>query len=545
MLQQVKFILVDFCAFVLSWRKKLPIMKFSLVFLFLFFYTTITAFSQQKYWVFFTDKKETTFNPYKYFDVKAIERRIINNLPLSDSTDFPLNENYTINIKKYVQEITGETRWFNALAVIATDEQIQKISLFSFVKETFPIKAVCTEANYGFEPNLPENFEDLLHKQITSMNGNLFIKNNINGKGVRIAIFDGGFPTVDVNPAFEQIRKENRIIKTYDFVKKKDFVYSYNNHGTMVMSCIGGIFNGENIGLATGAEFLLARTEVNREPFSEEENWLAAVEWADKNGADIINSSLGYTNDRYFNEDMDGKKSLVSRAANLAARKGILVVNAIGNDGSGKWKYISAPADADSIISVGGIDPETEYHISFSSYGPTADKRLKPNVSAYGTVIAAGTKNIKMVDGTSFASPLVAGFAACALQLNPKMKCMELFEEIQKSGNLFPYFDYAHGYGIPQADYFIKKRENTTVPTFEFKKDENYVTIIISENLQITPYKMHKYLYYHIENSKGTIDRYAVINVYQKEALKVLLNELKSGETLRVHYIGYTGEFKK
>lgn len=505
----------------------------------------ITALSQQKYWVFFTDKKETTFKPFEYFDTKAIERRIINELPLADSTDFPLNKNYKSSIENSVLEITQETRWFNALAVIATDEQIKNIIKFSFVKDVLPITSICSETNYGFDLTLPENFRDLMHKQIASMNGDLFIKNNINGKGVRIAIFDGGFPKVDVNPAFEQIRKENRIIKTYDFVKKKDFVYSFNTHGTMVMSCIGGKINGENIGLATDAEFLLARTEQNSEPFSEEENWLAAVEWADKNGANIINSSLGYTNDRYFSEDMDGKKSLVSRAANLAARKGILVVNANGNDGSGKWKYVGAPADADSIISVGGIDPDTDYHISFSSYGPTADKRLKPNVSAYGTVIASGTKAMEMVDGTSFASPLVAGFAACALQLNPGMKNMELFNEIQKSGSLFPYFDYAHGYGIPQADYFINKNKADITPTFEFKINGNYVNILISENLKLTPYKLHNYLYYHIENSKGILDKYAVISVYQKEALKILLNELNNGEILRVHYLGYTGEFKK
>ncbi|MBI5218272.1 MAG: S8 family serine peptidase [Bacteroidia bacterium] len=510
----------------------------------LFFVISSVSYAQQKYWVFLTDKKGTAFDPYEYFDTKAIERRIINDVPLLDSTDFPLCDNYKSVINEKVLEITAETRWFNALAVIATQEQIEQVRELNFVKEVEPMTLKIAEAAYGFDTGISPQFMDLLNRQIESMEGSLFEKNNIDGKGVRIAIFDGGFPTVDKNPAFEHIRENGRVIKTYDFAKKREFVYGYSTHGAMVMSCIGGIVQGKKIGLATGAEFLLARTEVNTEPFSEEENWLAAVEWADKNGAQIINSSLGYTNDRYFNEDMDGKKTLVSRAANMAARKGILVINAMGNDGDGKWKYISAPADADSIISVGGIDPDSEYHISFSSYGPTADKRLKPNVCAYGDVIAAGKHALANVQGTSFASPLVAGFAACALQVNPKIKTMELFLQIEKSGNLFPYFDYAHGYGIPRAGYFVTKTNIETQSTFDFKKDDTYLYIIIRDNILTTPFKIHNYLYYHIENTKGTLDKYAVIKVYQKESLKIPLREIKNNETLRVHYLGYTGTFK-
>lgn len=518
-------------------------MKPILVF-FLIFSTLCTSFSQQKYWVFLKDKKGSVFNPFAYFDPKAIERRITNSLPLRDSTDFPINGFYKSEISKAVMEVTGETRWFNAVAVLADDGQIKKVSNFSFVKTVEPMVLKCILSSEGVQPVLSPQYKDLLVKQTESMEGSLFTKNNVSGKGIRIAIFDGGFPLVDKLPAFEHIRNSNKIIKTYDFVKKREFVFDYNSHGTMVMSCIAGLVNGVKIGLATDAEFLLARTEKNTEPFSEEENWLEAVEWADKNGAQIINNSLGYTNDRYFNEDMNGKKSLVSRAANMAARKGILVVNAAGNDGSGSWKYIGAPADADSIISVGGIDPDTEYHISFSSYGPTADKRLKPNVSAYGTAIAAGKKNMEMVDGTSFASPLVAGFAACALQMGPGMKTMDLFNEIQKSGNLYPYFDYAHGYGIPRASHFTEKVRKPSPASFEFRNDKLFVYVSIKEDLLVKPYKVNNYLYYHIENKNGTLDRYAVINIYSREALKISKSELKNGEKLRVHYMGYTGEYK-
>ncbi len=188
------------------------------------------------------------------------------------------------------------------------------------------------------------------------------------------------------------------------------------------------------MGLATEAEFLLARTEVNTEPFSEEENWLAAAEWADKNGADIISSSLGYTLPRYFQYQMDGKSTLVARAATMAFEKGILVVNAMGNDGAGKWFVVGTPADAEEVLSVGGVDPFTNVHISFSSFGPTADGRMKPNVCAAGQALVASPKRITKAYGTSFATPLVTGFAACVLQLNPDFTVQELKTNIEQSG---------------------------------------------------------------------------------------------------------------
>lgn len=160
-----------------------------------------------------------------------------------------------------------------------------------------------------------------------------------------------------------------RIIATWDFVKNKEFVYDYSSHGTSVLTCIAGKIDDKKFGLAPGAEFLLARTEITREVFSEEENWLAAVEWADKNGADIIQRiSCRIYLQKIFPKEMDGQTTLVTQYANLAASKGMLVINAAGNDGDKKWEVIGAPADADSVLSIGGIDPDKGYHIDFSSY---------------------------------------------------------------------------------------------------------------------------------------------------------------------------------
>jgi serine protease AprX len=516
----------------------------------LFVFSTFFVFAQnkEKVWIFFSDKNETAFNPYTYFDAKAIERRIKHGINLHDSSDFPVNENYIQQIVDFGFEEKVISRWMNAAIGYADIYTIEKIKQLPFVKDVLHYTSNAALASIDVETSdkreLSEADARLIFQQCDRMNANYFWDNGYTGKGIRIAVFDAGFPNVDKSQVFEHIRKENRIIKTFDFVRKKEFVYSYAAHGTNVLSCIAGLYDGKKMGLATDAEFLLARTEIGwREPFSEEENWLAAAEWADKNGAHIINSSLGYTHHRYFISDMDGKKSLVARAANMAASKGILVVNAAGNDGSGKWKYVGTPADADSVLSVGAIDPKTDRKAGFSSYGPTADKRLKPNVTAYGYVVAESKNGFTNTQGTSFASPLVAGFAACALQAKPKLKNMELFQELERSSTLYPYFDYVHGYGIPQADYFINNGKSSIEETFNIINEGLYIRVNIKESYLIAPPEKayaKDYFYYHIEHPSGYLDKYAVLKVETNEVLQLYKNDFEKGSTVRFHYKGYT-----
>jgi len=522
----------------------------------LFFALCLSAQSEfredsNKYMVFFKDKKTTSFNPYEYFDTKAIERRLKQGIQLFDSTDFPVNEEYITIVAELVDSSSYSSRWFNALTVYAGETSLQQILALPFVSGFEKVSGkLILSGNDKDEFKVVLNKEQLklLKKQTERLGITSFHEKGFNGKGIRVAIFDAGFPTVDVSPCFEHIRKENRIIKTYDFTKKKEIVYAYSSHGTNVFSCIAGIADSIPIGLATGAEFLLARTEnALYEPFGEEENWLAAAEWADKNGADIINSSLGYTIHRYFREDMNGKTSLIARAANMAASKGILVVNAAGNEGQSGWKFIGTPADADSVLSIGGIDPETDIHIGFSSFGPTADRRMKPNVAAYGSVIAAGRTGLVSTQGTSFASPLVAGFAACAWQSNRSLSNMELFHKIEQSATLFPYFDYAHGYGIPQAEYFltadsIGNRDTIySVPTFDILSEGKMLVVIIRDEFfeKNEDYK----LYYHILNEEGTLDEYNVLMVTDKRVLEFDTYQYDSGKKLVVFYKGYREEF--
>ena len=535
--------------------------KFILVITALLFLLPILSEAQQKWMVYFKDKQHLDYNPYAYFDSKAIERRIRTGIPVDDPTDWPVTENYVNQVTLIVNDVIVVSRWFNAMAVDADDIQISNIRQLPFVLnvEWIEPSEMQITAYDDYDTSININQSEILKGQLTSLGVEAWQKAGIDGKGLRIAVLDVGFNNADKVPAFDHIRNENRLIATRDFTSRKtsENVYYGNGHGTEVWSCIAGKVGDKQIGLATGAEFLLAKTEKSSEKYSEELYWLAAAEWADKNGADIINSSLGYTVNRYFNWQMDGKTTFVTRAANIAARKGMLVVNAAGNDGDNKWHYIGAPADADSALSVGGINPETGFHTGFSSYGPTTDKRMKPNVSAYGHVVAAAPARLVSTQGTSFASPLIAGFAACAWQTDRKLTNMQLFHEIEKSGNLYPYFDYAHGFGIPQAGHFVNKAQIPSEPTFRIVESGDSINVIVNKmfvndrsKVEFREYHSPKgsdtdqfvnkeYLYYNIMNKSGVLDSYFVLDVEQQKVLTLLKSDFQHGETLNVHFAGY------
>ncbi|MDR2009853.1 MAG: S8 family serine peptidase [Bacteroidales bacterium] len=519
--------------------------------LILVLFFSLSSYAQNYYWVFFKDKANTEFDPYEYFDSKAIERRIKNNISLYDISDYPLNSSYVDQVSELSDEYIGETRWFNAIAISTSEHNIEYIRNFDFVKEVVHIYSDMQPAHYEvidntFSYELSKNLNNenlIITPQIERFQGRKFREAGIDGKGLRIAVFDGGFPNVDNHVAFKHLRDNNQIIKTWNFPKKQENVYGWNSHGTSVLSCIAGINpNGELLGLATGAEFLLARTEVGPEPGKEEVWWLQAVEWADKNGADIINSSLGYGIERHYPYEMDGKTTIVTKAANMAASKGILVCNSAGNEGSSKnWLIIGAPADADSILSIGGIATDGYRKIYFSSVGPTADGRMKPNVCAFGEARVANKKNpiFGSASGTSFSSPLVAGFVACAWQTKRELTAMEMKKEIEKSADLYPYFDYSFGYGVPQASYFTNNKEKEIIKTFDFEVDSFLIAInTINRN--------NKLLFYHIENSNGVLDYYTQIDLvpWTENNIKIKKSELYPDKTLTVLYDGYVSSYK-
>ncbi|WP_133273040.1 S8 family serine peptidase [Hymenobacter radiodurans] len=561
-----------------------------------------------RYWVVLRDKGGVRFNPATYFAPQALARRQRQQLPLADSTDFPVRPDYLQQVQATVDSVVFVSRWFNAVSCLATPAQVAALRHLPGVRsvESRSTATMLPAAQPGAPergtPEISAADHQLAFSQTASLGAADFRRAKLDGRGLRIAIFDVGFSGADQHTAFQHLRAGKRILATYDFLKKQPYVYAGGSHGTEVLSCIAGkLPDGTALGLAPEAEFLLARTEqLHREQFAEEEAWLAAAEWADRQGVDIINSSLGYTSRRYFPEQMNGRNSLVARAAAMAVRKGILVVNAAGNDGlDPEWRTIGTPADGDSVLAVGGLDPDSFLHIGFSSYGPTADRRLKPNVTAYGTVLAAAPGGYVRTQGTSFASPLLAGFAACAWQQNRNLTAMQLFEKLQASANLYPYFDYAHGYGMPRASWFTadSSKKPPTAATFDFVVQPDSILAVIirpgvgevaaralplySDSVDVkAPVSSNKpaavpavgreelappvaesaeksppadaiptlpdppsYLYWHVADRRGVLRTYEVLDVKQRAVLQISLRNLQAGDIVQVHYRGFTSTY--
>lgn len=520
-------------------------------------------------------------NPAQYFTAPAQLRRQRQHLPAADSTDFPVRPDYVQGLRNTVDSVTSVSRWFNAVACWATPAQIAKVRRLPGVREvvaryhaTPDLLPARHKAAVAADPLTAEDLQ-LAHLQTSALGGPALRQARLTGQGMRIAIFDVGFRGVDAHPAFQKLRAGHQITDTWDFIRQNPHVYAYGDHGTEVLSCLAGqLDDSTSLGLAPAAEFLLARTErEHSERYSEEEAWLAAVEWADKQGADIINSSLGYTERRYFREQMDGRTSLVARAAALAVRKGMLVVCSAGNDGDNQsWGVIGTPADNDSVLAVGGLDPATWLPVDFTSRGPTAKRRLKPNVAAYGIAITARPMGgFERNEGTSFSSPLVAGFAACIWQWQRGLTAMELFQRIEKSATLYPYFDYAQGYGCPQAAYFLQPPSQSIRPTFDFVRQENGLLQLIlrpeasAQPAQALPLQLDEpnrplaalppvalnaktslplaapdYVYLQIADARGVLRQYEVREVTQRYIASWTLNTLQPGDMVRASYKGFT-----
>ena len=522
-----------------------------------FFLLSSTIMAQNKcFWVFFTDKNDTQFDPYTYFDAKAIARYNQCGADLYDISNYPLNDNYVDAVGSYSTEVFGESRWLNAIGIEATDDNAALIAQLPFVARVQEIVSDMTLASLrgtkqsrqqtssldcfvvpprNDDDNEPAVTGDILTDQLKRFGGQHFINHGIDGKGLRICVMDGGFPKVNTHPAFQHLRDNNQIIKTYNFPNKKEDVYGWSTHGTMVLSCIAGINEeGQKLGLATGAEFLLARTEIDPEPFKEEVWWAQGAEWADKNGADIINSSLGYGKDRHWTRDMDGT-SYVAKAANKAVEKGILICNSAGNEGDDeRWMTIITPADAENVICVGGIRASLEYyqHISFSSFGPTVDKRRKPDVVAFGHAeVAKPSGGFTEADGTSFASPLTAGFCACAWQTKRDLTALQMKAEILKSCDLYPYYDYAYGYGVPQAAYFTNELKPAE-RSFNLVQEKDGVKIVVPKVIE------NQDVFINVEGADGVLLGYYKV-IPDSTGIKLNNKDFGEGKKLNVSYNGF------
>ena len=436
--------------------------------IFFLLFISISTFAQQdsityKYWVKFTDKDNSVFsinNPEYFLSQRAIDRRNSQNISIQIQ-DLPINNWYVDSIRNLGFEIINRSKWFNGVILATNDSSLSNKIDFPFVKSIYYFGNWNeNKSNQKVKSKLRINFSKADYgdsfNQLTMLKGDVLHNKNLKGEGLVIAILDAGFSKVNQMDVFEKLFSENRILGTRDFVKKNNDVFQGHSHGMMVLSTMGSENKEQIIGTSPEASFWLLRSEDgDSENLIEEYNWLCAAEFADSVGADIINSSLGYTtfddaNQNHTYSDMDGRTTPVSIAANIASRKGMIVVNSAGNSGSSSWHYIGAPADADSILSVGAVDENRDF-AWFSSYGPTSDGRVKPTVVAQGrnTVVATSDNGVLAGNGTSFSSPVIAGMTACLWQAHPNRTNMEIINAIILSSHLHENPNDSLGYGLP------------------------------------------------------------------------------------------------
>jgi Subtilase family/Secretion system C-terminal sorting domain len=426
------------------------------------------ANDELRFRVCLTDKKASEASGFSKYLPPALsdlslERRQKQGIAL-DSTDYPICEDYVKTIREKGFLIVARSRWMNSLVVSVNDScEIDSIKALPFVKSVSLVwvnpktKLSTPEKSIFKKEQKKTNTSSIVgqaENQIKMLGLEPLHAAGYKGAGKMIAVVDAGFFGVDTIPWFKNVK----IIAAKDFVYPPASVYSEHHHGTSVLSTMSAQKDDFYLGTAPEASYCLLRSEDDRTEFPiEEDYWVAAVEFADSIGADIVSCSVAYTN---FDLDsmshtvnqLDGKTVFVSRAAAIAATKGLLIVVSAGNDGNSNWQKIGFPADVDQVLTVGSVQSDL-LKSSFSSLGPTADGRIKPDVMAMGTGTSVIDKNglLTTGSGTSYAAPLVAGMAACIWQALPQLKATELLQYIRECADRFSTPDTLYGFGIPNA----------------------------------------------------------------------------------------------
>lgn len=421
----------------------------------------------QMYRLYLKDKDldHTPFSvnrPSEFLSQRSIDRRKRQGIPV-DLTDLPVAPAYEKQVAEAGIEIVGKSKWNNTLLIrIHKDKELRKLEGLEFIAKRKKVFQAPDSVNQSMRSNVRnglnewsqgDGFYGAADAQLKSLNGKRLHESGYCGKGMMIAVFDGGFMNADKIPALHKIKLAG--VKDFVVPESKN-VFGEMEHGTMVLSTMAANAPDFYVGVAPEAQYLLIRCEDERtESLAEEDYWASAAEYADSCGVDVINSSLGYhgfddsSMDHHYYEQ-DGNTTLISRTASMCADKGIVCVNSAGNDGMGSWKKINFPADAKDILTVGSIN-EHGMNAAFSAVGPTADGRIKPDVMAFGspTCVITGRGSIINDNGTSFSSPLVAGMVACLWQALPGKTAKQIIKLVKLAGDNQQHPDNVFGYGVP------------------------------------------------------------------------------------------------
>ena len=442
------------------------------------FYGQVPSYSYF-YRVYLRDKGENVtdkYLPQELLSSRALERRKKEGIPVPDFRDLPVNRIYLSKISLLGLKLHTTSKWMNtALFKSQTPFDTKALSDLPFVSDVKTVKTPGKKNSYNdklefqiVQAELPQ-----YDRPITMINGYPMHDSGYDGKNVLIAVLDGGFLNAEKISSLDGLRLRNGIKTTFDFVKNNDSVYNSSSHGTAVLSVLAGKIPGNIEGTAPGADYMLILTEDIESEFPcEEDFWASGAEFADSAGADIISSSLGYFNFddpdlNYKYSDLDGNTSFVTRAADIAASKGILVVNSAGNERNKDWKRIIFPSDGDSVVAAGAVDGNN-FISDFSSAGPSSDGRIKPDNVTMGVSVPVQTSEtlIGRSSGTSFSCPVLSGMAACLLQAVPNAHKSDIIEALHSSADRYNSPDSLYGYGIPDIVAALNKLQNlyTKVP---------------------------------------------------------------------------------
>lgn len=508
----------------------------------------------EKYWAFFRPKTDTTLES-GYLCARAKARRGRHGFPAPCLADFPVSAEALAQVGRCADSLGQVSRWLNGVGFWGDAATAARVAALPEVRSVRPMASRAASRCSplaGRRQAVATNvaLDRLRRYQLRRMQSDSFRARGLDGRDVRIAVFDAGFRGARTAAPLRHLWDGGQILRSRDFVAHDSDVFLPSEHGTSVLSCIAGQAGEKLYGQAPGASFLLARTErLLWEIPVEEDLWIAALEWAERHGADLVNSSLGYTRPHHQRRELTGSATAISRAAGMAARRGLLVINSAGNEGNSDWHYIGLPADEDSVLTVGGTSPFTDLRASFSSFGPNAAGEPKPDVVAPGIAAVAGALGPQESQGTSFSAPLVTGFAACLLQYRPELSAMALHRLLRRSGHLAPYFDYALGHGVPQAGKaFARLAERAyapAAPTFRSEIDGDFLAV----TLDVERYQRrfsegepeHVYVFYHVVAPNGRLRAYRLLRNPKRE-IRIRVKSLSPDDLLRVHYEGYTFE---
>ena len=436
------------------------------------------AYSQiapDRYWVQFTDKNNTPYSidrPEEFLSERSIQRRIKYGVAL-DEKDIPVNPSYIEAVENAGATILNPSKWLNGVTIETNSESVlNAIEKLPFVKKTRalhdePLKQMIKNESFMNEMNA-ESVVDMdvvrghygkAQTQIELLNGIALHDMGYQGEGMWIGICDSGYEGADVHDIFQNMRDENRLLGTKDFVYKNGIVYSDDHHGTACLGLMAGYMPGTYVGTAPKASYFLCRTEnINSENIIEEYNWVSAAEYMDSIGIDMISTSLGYISfdnpeASHAYSDFDGKTCIITIGAEIASSRGILCVAAAGNEGDNDFPYVGGPGDGKNVLTVGGVKADGT-RAGFSSIGPTYDGRIKPDVMsfAYAVTVASPGNNFYEGNGTSFAAPSLAGMLACYWQARRDAPEGKIREVIKKSSNNYSSPNNEYGYGIPDFE---------------------------------------------------------------------------------------------